>query len=568
MHRFEHALFLRRRARLAAALIVALPGGVAATPPQASSPAGVEVRDDDAPASARALSFAGGLGVGVGVAGVFGRDHVRERVIQCPAPPPPLPAEGVLPPGWSDALWQVSDNDQRIARNRLDIDLLRDDMQAVVPDLSDVVRFDKDATVHLRGARLIALGEGDVGPDSRHAVNGTQLFATEKRVAALEYTQLYARVGADDESFPAYAGHLSTAMGSDARAVASGSTAIGSYATALGSNSVALGRAAIILEGADDGFALGSRSRVLAENGMAIGASTQVWEGAHDSVALGFGSIVQRPFEVSVGGQGIRRRITNAMPGIAPDDVVSLRQLSDLAGVIGTGVNAEGGVRGLRFAVQGRYHGTVSSALDALDYAVSAAHDRMGEIDQQVSALAAQQGSDGQGSDEPRGADMETAAVPAAPLEATADADREAASAASAAAPDAAPAEAAALGAQQAQAPLPPVDTRAVDDAVQRANAYTDQALAGVDRRFDRLDRRMNRMAAMGSAQAAMAMNTAGLPTWNRLGAGVGHADGESALAVGYQRVLDRRATTTFSLNGAFSQGGESTVAVGVGIGW
>lgn len=158
----------------------------------------------------------------------------------------------------------------------------------------------------------------------------------------------------------------------------------------------------------------------------------------------------------------------------------------------------------------------------------------------------------------------------AASVEATADADREAAPAADAPAPApaAAPAEAAARGAQQAQAPLPPVDTRAVDDAVQRANAYTDQAMAGVDRRFDRLDRRMNRMAAMGSAQAAMAMNTAGLPTWNRLGAGVGHADGESALAVGYQRVLDRRATTTFSLNGAFSQGGESTVAVGVGIGW
>ncbi|WP_102945174.1 YadA-like family protein [Stenotrophomonas sp. VV52] len=566
MYRFEHALSRRRRARLAAALIVGLPGAVAATPPLVSSPAGVEVRDDDAPASARALSFAGGLGVGVGVAGVFGRDHVRERVVQCPAPPPPTPAEGVLPPGWSDALWQVNDNGQRIARNRRDIDLLRDSVQAVVPvvpDLSDVVRFDKDATVHLRGARLIALGEGDVGPDSRHAVNGTQLYATEKRVAALEYTQLYARVGADDESFPAYAGHLSTAMGSDARAEASGSTAIGSYATARGSNSVALGRAAIILEGAHDGFALGSRSRVLAENGMAIGASTQVWEGAHDSVALGFGSIVQRPFEVSVGGQGIRRRITNAMPGIAPDDVVSLRQLSDLAGVIGTGVNAEGGVRGLRFAVQGRYHGTVSSALDALDYAVSAAHDRMGGIDQQVSALAAQQGSDGQGS-----ADVEAAPMLAASVEPTADADREAEAAAPAPVSGAGPAESAPVSVQQATAPLPPVDTRAVDDAVQRANAYTDQAMVGVDRRFDRLDRRMNRMAAMGSAQAAMAMNTAGLPTWNRLGAGVGHADGESALAVGYQRVLDRRATTTFSLNGAFSQGGESTVAVGVGIGW
>ena len=570
MHRFEHVRLLRRRAHLAAALILALPGAVAATPPLVPSHVGVEVTDDEATASARALSFAGGLGVGVGVAGVFGRDHGRERILQCQVPPspPPLPAESVLPPEWSDALWQVNDHGQRIARNRVDIDQLRDSMQAVVPDLSDVVRFDKDATVHLRGARLIALGEGEIGPDSRHAVNGTQLFATEKRVAALEYTQLYARVGADDESFPAFAGHLSTAMGSDARAVASGSTAIGSYATALGSNSVALGRAAIILEGAADGFALGSRSRVLAENGMAIGASTQVWEGAHDSVALGFGSIVQRPFEVSVGGQGIRRRITNAMPGIAPDDVVSLRQLSELAGVIGTGINAEGGVRGMRFAVQGRYHGTVSGALDALDYAVSAAHDRLGDIDQQVSALSAQQGSGGQGDDSQGSAEATAATVLAASIDAAGDEDREAASMAPASGSAAGPGSAASVGAQPAQVPLPPVDARAVDDAVQRANAYTDHALAGVDRRFDRLDRRMNRMAAMGSAQAAMAMNTAGLPTWNRLGAGIGHADGESALAVGYQRVLDRRATTTFSLNGAFSQGGESTVAVGVGIGW
>ncbi|WP_315389851.1 YadA-like family protein [uncultured Stenotrophomonas sp.] len=570
MYRLEHARPLRQRARLAAALIVALPGAVAATPPLVPSPVGVDTREDEVPASARALSFAGGLGVGVGVAGVFGRDHGRERIYHCQVPPapPPLPAEVVLPPEWSDALWQVNDNGQRIARNRFDIDQLRDNMQAVVPDLSDVVRFDKDATVHLRGARLIALGEGDIGPDSRHAVNGTQLFATEKRVAALEYTQLYARVGADDESFPAYAGHLGTAMGSDARAQGSGSTAIGSYATALGTNSVALGRAAIILEGAADGFALGSRSRVLAENGMAIGASTQVWEGAHDSVALGFASIVQRPFEVSVGGQGIRRRITNAMPGIAPDDVVSLRQLSDLASVLGTGINAEGGVRAMRFAVQGRYHGTIAGALDALDYAVSAAHDRLGDMDEQVSALAAQHDADGQGSDAQGGAAAEAAPVLAvASADASADADREVVSAAPVPESAARPADSAPAQVQQVQTP-PPVDARAVDDAVQRANAYTDQALAGVDRRFDRLDRRMNRMAAMGSAQAAMAMNTAGLPTWNRLGAGIGHADGESALAVGYQRVLDRRATTTFSLNGAFSQGGESAVAVGVGIGW
>ncbi len=120
----------------------------------------------------------------------------------------------------------------------------------------------------------------------------------------------------------------------------------------------------------------------------------------------------------------------------------------------------------------------------------------------------------------------------------------------------------------EADDPLPQVDSRAVDQAVNQAQAYTDQAMASVDRRLDRMDKRLNRMAAMGSAQAAMAMNTAGLQTYNRLGAGVGHAEGESALAVGYQRVLNERGSATFSLNGAFTNSGERTVGVGFGVGW
>ncbi|MFL9584395.1 YadA-like family protein [Stenotrophomonas sp. AB1(2024)] len=534
-------------------LSLMLPGPAGATLPSAPpDPAPGAVQDDGVSPSARALSFLGGLGVGVGVAGVYGRYPARDRVIHCEAPPP---VQASIPE-WSDALWQVNSNGTQIARNRTDIGLLRDSVLGVSADLGDVVRFGKDATVHLRGARLVALGEGEISADSRQAINGAQLFAATRRVAALEYTQRYVRVGADDQSLPAQAGHLGTAMGSDARAQGAGSTAIGSFATSLGRNSVALGRAAIVLEDAHDGFSLGSRSRVLAENGMAIGASTQVWEGAHDSVALGFGSIVQQPFEVSVGGQGMRRRITNVMPGIAADDVVSLRQLSALAAVLGTGIDAEGGVRGPGFAVQGKWHGTVAGALGALDDAVSATQDALGDRGEPGAASTARPAPDAAGEAVAAADGAVPDASPGVPADAEVASVLGAVKGASASA------------ASTVQPPLPPVDTRAVDEAVQRANAYTDQAMAGVDRRFDRLDRRMNRMVAMGSAQAAMAMNTAGLPTWNRLGAGIGHADGESALAVGYQRVLERRAATTFSLNGAFSQGGESTVALGVGIGW
>jgi len=118
------------------------------------------------------------------------------------------------------------------------------------------------------------------------------------------------------------------------------------------------------------------------------------------------------------------------------------------------------------------------------------------------------------------------------------------------------------------EAPLAQVDTRALDEAMQRANDYTDQAIAGVERRLDKLDKRFNRMAAMSSAQAAMAMNTAGLKTYNRLGAGVGYSEGESALSVGYQRVLNEKGSATFSLNGAFTNSGERSMGVGMGFGW
>ncbi|WP_260678432.1 YadA C-terminal domain-containing protein [Stenotrophomonas maltophilia] len=117
-------------------------------------------------------------------------------------------------------------------------------------------------------------------------------------------------------------------------------------------------------------------------------------------------------------------------------------------------------------------------------------------------------------------------------------------------------------------APKAQVDTAELEKMLARANEYTDGAISSVERRLDKMDKRFNRMAAMGSAQSAMAMNTAGLNTYNRLGAGVGYSEGESAMAVGYQRVLNDKGSATFSLNGAFTNSGERTVGVGVGIGW
>ncbi|WP_445513398.1 YadA-like family protein, partial [Streptococcus pneumoniae] len=100
---------------------------------------------------------------------------------------------------------------------------------------------------------------------------------------------------------------------------------------------------------------------------------------------------------------------------------------------------------------------------------------------------------------------------------------------------------------KQDATPKPQVDTAELEKMLARANEYTDGAISNFERRLDKMDKRFNRMAAMSSAQSAMAMNTAGLATYNRLGAGVGYSEGESAMAVGYQRVLNEKGSATFS---------------------
>ncbi|WP_459062283.1 ESPR-type extended signal peptide-containing protein [Stenotrophomonas sp. PSU-St15] len=510
-------------------------------------------------------------------------------------------------------------NSNRGGLDAMDARLDTLDQARAMADAS-AVRFGADrSAVDFGGARLVNVGEGDIShADSREVVTGGQLFVSNQRLSDLEEGSLYVVVGFDGLSRPAQAGHLATAMGSDTKALGSGSTAIGSFADAQATNSVALGRAAQVLAGAADGFALGARSRVSAENGLAIGGSTQIWEQATNSVALGYGSVAKDAFEVSVGGQGLLRRVTNAKNGINPNDLTNVSQLRSAFAAFGGDMrmDADGNIVAPEFHVQGQRQATVGDALKSLDGAVVDTRRDLASIDARFERLFDDGGlrSDGTGQlrlagehgrvlgnvangmiapgsrDAVNGGQLHAvqqqlngridglqsqidgsatasrqAAVDDVAGESPADSQtpappvKDAPSVASTNTPKPKP---------EADDPLPQVDSRAVDQAVNQAQAYTDQAMASVDRRLDRMDKRLNRMAAMGSAQAAMAMNTAGLQTYNRLGAGVGHAEGESALAVGYQRVLNERGSATFSLNGAFTNSGERTVGVGFGVGW
>jgi autotransporter adhesin len=119
------------------------------------------------------------------------------------------------------------------------------------------------------------------------------------------------------------------------------------------------------------------------------------------------------------------------------------------------------------------------------------------------------------------------------------------------------------------------LDARATQ-AVADAKAYTDMKFDAwadsfrayqdeLERRFTDQDRRIDRQGAMGAAMLNMATSAAGIRTQNRVGVGIGFQGGESALSIGYQRALSDRATLT--IGGAFS-GDEKSVGLGAGFGW
>ncbi len=537
-------------------------------------------------------------------------------------------ANGLIAPGSRDAVngGQLYAAEQKIERNRNDLDGLREKLvggaEMQVSDAAGLVDF--------AGARLTGVADGELNPGSSDVVTGRQLYDTNRSVERLAENSNFLKFGDSIDRVPARAGRFAIAMGDSAEASldTEGAVALGAYAVASGTNSVALGRAAHVHEGAARGFALGTESQVAESGAIAIGAASAVLKGAVESVAIGAQSVARESHTVSFGNDGMQRRLVNVARGRNANDAATVGQLRGALATLGSDVDANGNIAGPTFNVQGGSQHTLGDALNALDGAVITAGTRVDRVENQLRSVFQDSPvtrSDGLGQLNLAGANGMVLGNVAngliAPgsrdavnggqlhameqrlddridgLEQRVDATPEGRALASASAPTppAAPEAESPAGASgepaaasagragggiasadgggtpapaDAPAPTPQVDTAELEKMLARANEYTDGAISNFERRLDKMDKRFNRMAAMSSAQTAMAMNTAGLATYNRLGAGVGYAEGESAMAVGYQRVLNDKGSATFSLNGAFTNSGERSMGVGVGIGW
>jgi autotransporter adhesin len=273
----------------------------------------------------------------------------------------------------------IDANRLNIGVNRDNIAALRSEFEDFAPDLDGVVTFNEDRSeVGLEGARIGGLAAGDVSSaDSKEAVNGGQLFATNARVMYLEDQQRYLMVGSDESSQSARAGWGGIAIGDTAEAAidGEGATAVGSFAKARGDNSVALGRAAHVHAGASGGFALGTQSQVAVQNGVSLGTSSEVRIGATNSIALGYRSIATEADTLSIGNDGatgLKRRIVNVGRGTKTDNATTVAQLNEVLAGLGGGavMDAVGIVTRPEYVLSTNTYDNVGDALLALDTAI------------------------------------------------------------------------------------------------------------------------------------------------------------------------------------------------------
>ncbi|MCU1196956.1 YadA-like family protein [Stenotrophomonas maltophilia] len=529
-------------------------------------------------------------------------------------------ADGRVAPGSRDAVTgsQLYAAEQKISQNRNDLEAIRKEREMGEQAMRGL---DVSGSIDFGGARLTGVADGSVSADSHDVVTGRQLFGVSDRVSKIENQSRFLKIDTDQLSEDAFAGFLGVAIGDSARTQGEGGTALGAYARALGVNSVALGRGSGVSADAPYGFAVGTGSQVHSARGIAIGSGSVVDSDAAGSLALGANSAATEVGVASFGNATARRRLINIANGTANHNAATVGQLRSALSALGSEVDANGNIVGPSFNVQGQSQPTLNGALEALDGAVVSTTSRVNQVESQLRSVfqetpsvradgtaqltlagangmvisnvangliaagsrdavnggqlhSMQQQLNGRMDgleqridDQPQARAMAAASTPSPSTEEIAPASGTSGSpqiASTGEGDKPAPQP----KSKQDDTPKPQVDTADLEKMLARANEYTEGAISNFERRLDKMDKRFNRMAAMSSAQTAMAMNTAGLATYNRLGAGVGYSEGESAMAVGYQRVLNEKGSATFSLNGAFTNSGERSMGVGVGIGW
>jgi autotransporter adhesin len=425
--------------------------------------------------------------------------------------------------------------------------------------------------------KVTGVTAADLSATSTDAVNGSQLYATNQQVSqnTNAITNLSTTISSISAGGTKYfqtnssgvgasaAGANSVAAGQNAQASASNAVAIGNGAQASQSNSVALGAGS-------------TTSATVATSGTTLAGTSYAYAGANPVGT------------VSVGSAGNQRTVTNVAAGQVSStstDAVNGSQLNATNQAVG---QLDSRVSNIESTVN-NYSGDVSSISTQVDK-LAKGQDGMFQVSQDdnsakpvVSGTQATAGGNA--------AVASGKASTALGNNAQATGQSSVAIGANSVASRANTVSVGSLGAERqiTNVAAGSADTDAVNVAQMNqtaatslgaANSYTDTqvgnlagnvqgALQGLRQsmndQFQQQGRRIDRGTSMSTAMTTMAGSLGGIDADNRLGAGTGFTNGQAALSVGYQRRLSRTANVTFA---ASTSGHDTTVGVGVGMGW
>lgn len=243
----------------------------------------------------------------------------------------------------------VSNIDGRVTSNTNEIAKINEAIKGGVGGgggaaVVDAVKYDTAAhdKVTLGGTdakapvALTNLTDANLTSDSRDAVTGKQLFATNVKIDDLGTA--IKNVSSTGSSVISVGPVDGGGVGPAASASGSGSLALGGGSSAGGTGSIAIGNGSNA--GGNGAVAVGKDSGAGGTDSLALGNGAQA--PADNSVALGAHSVADQPNTISVGSEGNERRVTNVAPGIAGTDAVNVNQLKSGLGEVSR--NAYSGV--------------------------------------------------------------------------------------------------------------------------------------------------------------------------------------------------------------------------------
>ncbi|EBO0017763.1 hypothetical protein DSO52_07790 [Salmonella enterica] len=321
----------------------------------------------------------------------------------------------------------------------------------------------------------------------------------------------------------------SVVLGTNASAAAN-SVAIGRYATAGSTSGTAIGDGASAEGGPS--VAIGANARVdgAIDTGTAIGNRALVTQGADNSVALGSGSIANRNNEVSIGGGGVLRLLSNVADGTKTHDAVNVGQLE--------------AARNNAVAAANQHTDTEITALDgkAKDYATAAKSEAVKDANQYSDDTAQETLKSANDYTERRAVVAENNAV----TRSNAYTD-----------------ESSSRTLESANTYTNHRSVQAENNAVARSNAYTDNRFGELKHQVDRNEKRAN-----GGIAGAMAMTAIPSVPGHDFSFGMATSGyrGQGAIAAGVKANITQN--TTVSLNTAWDSGNGVGVAAGFSVGW